>query len=100
MTYDPTRPPIPETDNSDDIRSTLSKAMTDECEGQFLWLKMQEKSLRKGINKKQLQHTIKETPAGLDQLYDRSWQRITQALEGEATYLRPIALGGNSHYGP
>ncbi|KAH7123413.1 hypothetical protein B0J13DRAFT_599129 [Dactylonectria estremocensis] len=69
--------------NSDDVRSTLSKAMTDQCEGQFLWLKMQEKSLRKGMNKKQLQHTIEETPAGLDQLYDRSWQRITQAREGE-----------------
>ncbi|KAL6406010.1 hypothetical protein AUP68_10568 [Ilyonectria robusta] len=68
---------------SDDVRSTLSKAMTDQCEGQFLWLKMQEKSLRKGMTKKQLQHTIEETPAGLDQLYDRSWQRITQAREGE-----------------
>jgi hypothetical protein len=35
------------------------------------------------MNKKQLQHTIKETPAGLDQLYDRSWQRITQSREWE-----------------
>ncbi|KAH8669300.1 ankyrin-1, partial [Ilyonectria robusta] len=68
---------------SDDVRSALSEAMTDQCEGQFLWLKMQEKSLRKGMNKKQLQHTIEETPTGLDQLYDRSWQRITQAREGE-----------------
>ncbi|KAM5349987.1 hypothetical protein ACJ41O_006492 [Fusarium nematophilum] len=68
---------------SDDLRSTLSEAMTDQCEGQFLWLKMQEKSLRRGMNKKQLQHTIKETPAGLDQLYDRNWQRITQSRERE-----------------
>ncbi|KAH6959661.1 hypothetical protein BKA56DRAFT_449510, partial [Ilyonectria sp. MPI-CAGE-AT-0026] len=68
---------------SDDVRSTLSEAMTDQCEGQFLWLKMQEKSLRKGMSKKRLQHTIEETPAGLDQLYDRSWQRITQAREGD-----------------
>ncbi|KAH6876344.1 hypothetical protein B0T10DRAFT_585400 [Thelonectria olida] len=44
---------------------------------------MQEKSLWRGMNKKQLQHTIKETSAGLDQLYDRSWQRITQSREWE-----------------
>ncbi|KAH6870947.1 hypothetical protein B0T10DRAFT_466948 [Thelonectria olida] len=68
---------------SDDLRSALSEIMTDQCEGQFLWLKMQEKSLRRGMNKKQLQHTIKETPGGLDQLYDRSWQRITQSRESE-----------------
>ncbi|KAH7113174.1 hypothetical protein B0J13DRAFT_590781 [Dactylonectria estremocensis] len=40
---------------SDDIRSTLSEAMADRCQGQFHWLKMQEESLRRGINKKQLQ---------------------------------------------
>ncbi|KAH8756773.1 hypothetical protein F5883DRAFT_385939, partial [Diaporthe sp. PMI_573] len=68
---------------NDDLRSTLSEAMADQCAGQFLWLKMQEKSLRRGMNKKQLQHTIKETPAGLDQLYDRSWQRITQSRDWE-----------------
>ncbi|KAH6985401.1 prion-inhibition and propagation-domain-containing protein, partial [Ilyonectria destructans] len=68
---------------SDDVRSTLSKAMTDQCEGQFLWLKMQEKSLSSWMNKTQLQHTIEETPAELDQLYDRSWQRITQFREWE-----------------
>ncbi|KAH7110518.1 hypothetical protein B0J13DRAFT_591130 [Dactylonectria estremocensis] len=68
---------------SDDLRSTLSEAMTDQCEGQFLWLKMQEKSLRRGMNKKQLKHAIEETPAGLDRLYDLSWQRITQSRECE-----------------
>ncbi|KAH8742918.1 prion-inhibition and propagation-domain-containing protein, partial [Diaporthe sp. PMI_573] len=88
---------------SDDLRSTLSEAMTDQCEGQFLWLKMQEKSLGRWMNKKQLQHTIKETPAELDRLYDRSWQRITQSREwkGERIYallrwaafaLRPLTV--------
>ncbi|KAK7402477.1 hypothetical protein QQX98_011778 [Neonectria punicea] len=68
---------------SDDLRSILSEAMTDQCKGQFLWLKMQEKSLGRWMNKKQLQHTIKETPAELDRLYDRSWQRIIQSREWE-----------------
>ncbi|KAH8656462.1 prion-inhibition and propagation-domain-containing protein [Ilyonectria robusta] len=84
MTYDPIHIVDRKLPNkSDDVRSTLSKAMSDQCEGQFLWLKMQEKSLSRGMNKKQLQDTIEETPAGLDQLYDRSWQRITQAREGD-----------------
>jgi hypothetical protein len=63
---------------SDDIRSTLSEAMTNRCQGQFIWLKMQEESLRRGMNKKQLQSAIENTPTGLDHLYDRSWTRITR----------------------
>ncbi|KAF9770526.1 hypothetical protein IL306_011910, partial [Fusarium sp. DS 682] len=68
---------------SDDIRSTLSEAMTNRCQGQFLWLKMQEESLRRGMNKKQLQSAIENTPTGLDHLYDRNWTRITRLREWE-----------------
>ncbi|RKL08561.1 hypothetical protein BFJ70_g16793 [Fusarium oxysporum] len=68
---------------SDDIRSTLSEAMTNQCQGQFLWLKMQEESLRRGMNKKQLQSAIENTPTGLDHLYDRNWTRITRLGEWE-----------------
>ncbi|KAH6986848.1 hypothetical protein EDB80DRAFT_898197 [Ilyonectria destructans] len=64
---------------SDDLQSTLSEAIIDRYEGQFLWLKVQEKSLGRWMNKEQLQHTIKETPAELDRLYNRSWQRINQS---------------------
>ncbi|RBA11145.1 hypothetical protein FPRO05_04318 [Fusarium proliferatum] len=67
----------------DDIRSTLSEAMTNRCQGQFLWLKMQEESLRRGMNKKQLQSAIENTPTGLDHLYDRNWTRITRSGEWE-----------------
>jgi hypothetical protein len=68
---------------SDDIRLTLSEAMTNRCQGQFLWLKMQEESLRRGMNKKQLQSAIENTPTGLDHLYDRNWTRITWLREWE-----------------
>ncbi|CVL07334.1 uncharacterized protein FMAN_15398 [Fusarium mangiferae] len=68
---------------SDDIRSTLSEAMTNRCQGQFLWLKMQEESLRRGMNKKQLQSAIENTPTGLEHLYDRNWTRITRLGEWE-----------------
>ncbi|KAH7128917.1 ankyrin-1, partial [Dactylonectria macrodidyma] len=89
---------------SDDIRSTLAVIMNDRCEGQFIWLKMQEKSLRKGMNKQQLEKSIKETPTGLNQLYDQTWQRITQYPEWErqrthallrwaAFAVRPLTVG-------
>ncbi|GKT61202.1 ankyrin repeat domain-containing protein 52 [Colletotrichum tofieldiae] len=52
----------------DDVRSTLSKAMAIRCEGRFLWLMMQEPTLRKGMNFKQLQQTINHSPAGLNHL--------------------------------
>ncbi|EXL60700.1 hypothetical protein FOCG_03523 [Fusarium oxysporum f. sp. radicis-lycopersici 26381] len=68
---------------TDDVRSTLSETMTDRCQGQFLWLKFQEESLRAGMNKKQLQHAIEDTPTGLNDLYDRNWARITQLKEWE-----------------
>ncbi|PWI65090.1 hypothetical protein PCL_07389 [Purpureocillium lilacinum] len=81
---------------SEDVRLTLSEAMTNRCEGQFLWLKMQEESLRRGMNKKQLQHAIANTPSGLDHLYDHNWTRIsrlgTWASERAFTLLRWAAF--------
>ncbi|KAF6527440.1 hypothetical protein HZS61_010484 [Fusarium oxysporum f. sp. conglutinans] len=68
---------------SDDVRSTLSEAMSDRCQGQFLWLKMQEECLRGGMNKKQLQRAIENTPTGLDRLYDHNWTKITKLGEEE-----------------
>jgi hypothetical protein len=68
---------------TDDVRSTLSDTMTDRCQGQFLWLKFLEDSLRAGMNKKQLQHAIEDTPTGLNDLYDHTWTRITQLKEWE-----------------
>lgn len=59
------------------VRDSLCDAMTDRCQGQFIWLKMQETSLRGRMSKKNLQRTINETPMGLDHLYDRTWTRIT-----------------------
>ncbi|OAQ89061.1 ankyrin repeat domain-containing protein 52 [Purpureocillium lilacinum] len=68
---------------SDDLRAALSEAMTDRCQGQFLWLKMQEESLREGMNKKRLQDAIANTPTELGHLYDRNWTRVTRLGEWE-----------------
>uniref|UniRef100_A0A8H7TT20 ZZ-type domain-containing protein n=1 Tax=Bionectria ochroleuca TaxID=29856 RepID=A0A8H7TT20_BIOOC len=75
---------------SDNVRSTLSEAMSDRCQGQFLWLKMQEECLRGGMNKKQLRQAIENTPTGLNSLYDHNWTRIANL--GEEARYRAFAL--------
>ncbi|EWY85858.1 hypothetical protein FOYG_12957 [Fusarium oxysporum NRRL 32931] len=57
---------------TDNIQSTISETITNQCQGQFLWLKIQKDSLRAGINKKQLQHAIEDTPTRLNDLYDHN----------------------------
>ncbi|KAM0274359.1 hypothetical protein ACHAQH_007925 [Verticillium albo-atrum] len=66
-----------------DVRSSLSGAMAERCNGQFLWLKLQGKSLRAGMNEKRLRNVIKETPAELDHIYDNSWKTITRLREAD-----------------
>ncbi|KAJ4122790.1 hypothetical protein NW768_010235 [Fusarium equiseti] len=63
--------------NKDELtRRFIANKMKDRCEGQFQWIKLQERSLRKGRNRKQLEREIDSTPSGLDSLYDREWRRI------------------------
>ncbi|GKT46153.1 vegetative incompatibility protein HET-E-1 [Colletotrichum spaethianum] len=72
--------------NKDELtRLSISERMAERCNGQFQWLKMQEEILRKGRNKKQLEKDIDETPAGLEQLYDRNWERIERLRYAEKT---------------
>ena len=59
-----------------EIRSDISQRMATRCEGQFLWLKMQEEALSRGLNKRQLLKAIEETPTEIDRIYDRNWKII------------------------
>ncbi|KAH7124486.1 ankyrin-1, partial [Dactylonectria macrodidyma] len=68
---------------SEDIKSDISQQMAGRCEGQFLWLKLQEDHLRRGLNKKQLQDAIAKTPRGLERLYERYWERMAGFEERE-----------------
>ncbi|KAF5554105.1 ankyrin [Fusarium phyllophilum] len=61
---------------SEDLRLAISKSMTDKCQGQFLWIKLQEQSLRNTMSKKRLHEVVENTPSGLDRLYDQNWSRI------------------------
>ncbi|PKK47137.1 hypothetical protein CI102_6191 [Trichoderma harzianum] len=60
---------------SKSLKIRLSEKMAEKCGGQFLWLKLQEDSLRSWKNEKQLQDAIEKTPSGLDNLYHRNWTK-------------------------
>lgn len=88
---------------SGDIKRSISSQMTDRCEGQFLWVKIQANSLKKSFNQTQLQKSIDEAPAGLDRLYERDWSEIqkknkrditraTSLLRWAAFSLRPLSV--------
>jgi ankyrin repeat protein len=75
---------------SEDLRLAISEAMTVRCEGQFLWIKMQEQSLRNGMSKKRLHEVVESMPSGLDRLYDHNWNRIMNMCDWDRD--RAIAL--------
>ncbi|KAJ5332998.1 ankyrin-2 [Penicillium brevicompactum] len=65
------------------MKSGISQKMANGCNGQFLWLKMQEDSLRSWKNQKQLEDAIEKTPAGLEHLYERNWMKMARFPERE-----------------
>lgn len=72
------------------IKGHISTKLAESCNGQFLWIKLQGPSLRSGKNRKQLEAVIDRTPAELDQLYDRDWQRLRNLPTDECT--RAVSL--------
>ncbi|CVL06326.1 related to ankyrin [Fusarium mangiferae] len=66
---------------SEDLRLAISKSMTNKCQGQFLWIRMQEQSLRNTMSWKRLHEVVDNTPSGIDSLYDQSWSRIMRMLD-------------------
>ncbi|KAL7917950.1 ankyrin repeat-containing domain protein [Trichoderma austrokoningii] len=68
---------------SEVIKEEISQKIAMQCAGQFLWLKLQENSLRGWKNLKQLQDAIDKTPSGLEGLYQRNWARMSQLPEEE-----------------
>ncbi|KAK1484671.1 hypothetical protein CTAM01_12915 [Colletotrichum tamarilloi] len=62
-------------------REGVSKMLADRSNGQLLWVKLHEDSLRSWKNKKQLEDAINEIPSGLDHIYERNWTRISKLPE-------------------
>ncbi|KAK7757566.1 hypothetical protein SLS62_000581 [Diatrype stigma] len=84
-------------------REQLSSRMVDRCESMFLGIRMLEGDLSGGKNLKQLQRIIDQMPNGLEHIYDRNWERITNLpqssrcrafsiLRWAAYGLRPITV--------
>lgn len=61
----------------------ISQRMANRCNGQFLWLKLHEDSLRSWKNKKQVEDAIDKTPPKLESAYERNWTRILKGQEPE-----------------
>ncbi|KAJ5761766.1 uncharacterized protein N7511_005148 [Penicillium nucicola] len=66
---------------TDTAKEDISRKLAERCNGQFLWIKMQEDSLRSGKNQKQLEQAINTTPSGIDQIYERNWIKMSQLPE-------------------
>lgn len=66
-----------------DLRHDISQAMAEKCKGQFLWLKLQADHLRRGMNKRQLENVVNDTPAGVDRIYQRNWDKIMEFPDRE-----------------
>jgi hypothetical protein len=54
------------------LRAELMAQMAASCDGMFLWVRLQQRRLRAERNRRQLQGVVRETPPGLDRLYDTS----------------------------
>ncbi len=83
------------------IKTALSKTMTNRCEGQFVWLQMQEQCLEADMNARHLQRVLESTPAELGYVYKRTWERILRnqrsqralaLLRWTAFALRPLSV--------
>ncbi|KAJ6095378.1 hypothetical protein N7486_006124 [Penicillium sp. IBT 16267x] len=62
-------------------KEDIAMKLSDRCNGQFLWVKMQEDCLRSGKSQKKIEQAINSTPTGLEHTYERNWQKISQLPE-------------------
>ncbi|RYO99304.1 hypothetical protein DL763_001583 [Monosporascus cannonballus] len=81
------------------IKSDISQLMSDRCEGQFLWLKLQGDDLEGWMNKKDLLDAIAESPRGLERLnaiaaslLRQKRYRAISLLRWAAFALRPLTI--------
>ncbi|KGO77047.1 NACHT nucleoside triphosphatase [Penicillium italicum] len=68
---------------TDAIKSDISQKLAECCNGQFLWVQMQESQLHDWKRPKQLEKAINSTPPGLDKTYDREWMGISNLSEDD-----------------
>ena len=60
------------------LRQDLATQMAQKSEGMFLWVRLQERSLRNSKNGVQLQKMVNDMPVRLTDAYKRDWERISK----------------------
>ncbi|KAL2046479.1 hypothetical protein ABVK25_011834 [Lepraria finkii] len=63
---------------SEILRQDLATQMAQKSEGMFLWVRLQERSLRNSKNRVKLQEIVNDMPIGLTDAYKRDWDRISK----------------------
>ncbi|KAJ5787905.1 hypothetical protein N7457_002895 [Penicillium paradoxum] len=66
---------------TDAMKEDITQKLADRCNGQFLWVKLQQDTLRRGKSQKKLEEAINATPAGLDNIYERNWIKISRLAD-------------------
>lgn len=61
-----------------ELQQDLAQKASEKCNGMFLWIRLLYDRLSPGKNTKQLQRVISETPAGLEQAYQRDLMGIAE----------------------
>ncbi|KAI4087709.1 MAG: hypothetical protein L6R37_008289, partial [Teloschistes peruensis] len=64
-------------------KDQIAEKMAAKCDGMFLWIDLHKRNLRGGKNKRQLQQSIEETPAGLESIYERNWNDILKLASND-----------------
>lgn len=62
-------------------RTLVARMMSDRCGGRFLWLKLQDMSLRRSENPLQPHNAVEATTGDISKFYDRNWKRIIKLSE-------------------
>ncbi|KAJ5319622.1 uncharacterized protein N7506_012326, partial [Penicillium brevicompactum] len=64
-------------------KNTLTQKLAERCSGQFLWVTMQQESLRRNSwrSQKEIERTINTTPKGLERVYEQNWIKILELPE-------------------
>ncbi|QRD87548.1 ankyrin [Aspergillus flavus] len=75
---------------TDEAKDEITKKLADRCNGQFLWIRLQQDTLRSGKSQRKLEQAINSTPSGIEHIYERNWMKIMGLTEEDRT--RAISL--------
>ncbi|GMG09608.1 unnamed protein product [Aspergillus oryzae] len=75
---------------TDEAKDEITKKLADRCNGQFLWIRLQQDTLRSGKSQRKLEQAINSTPSGIEHIFERNWMKIMGLTEEDRT--RAISL--------